>query len=93
MIEQKLQLTERELAESKAKYVSKDGECREVSKELYQAKKECNQLASQIGKVESEKNEEIKAIRTEHEAVVQELQRQINQGVTGNPQVSEDLQQ
>ncbi len=40
LIEQKLQLTENELAEYKVKYSSKDQDYKEVNKELYSCRKE-----------------------------------------------------
>ncbi|TNV74847.1 hypothetical protein FGO68_gene12894 [Halteria grandinella] len=93
LIEQKLQLTEKELYECKAKYNLKDQDYKEVNKELYQVKKENQAILSQVQKVEQDKHDELRALKEEHEVVVKEFQRQINAGITGNPQVSEDLQQ
>ena len=50
LIDQKLHLTERELAEYKVKYQSKDLESKEASKELYATRKELQNLESQIKK-------------------------------------------
>ena len=46
LIEQKLELTERELAEYKTKYSSKDADFREVNKELNRTRKELQALTS-----------------------------------------------
>lgn len=40
LIEQKLQLTEKELNEYKTRYNAKDQDYKDINKELYQAKKE-----------------------------------------------------
>jgi hypothetical protein len=56
-------------------------------------KKDNQNLYYQLGKGEQEKQQEIRTLKASHDSVVQELQRQINARVTGNPQVSEDLQQ
>lgn len=46
LIEQKLELTEKELSEYKAKYAAKDADFKEVNKELHRTRKELQQLTS-----------------------------------------------
>lgn len=46
LIEQKLELTERELTEYKAKYSAKDADFKEVNKELNRTRKELQSLTS-----------------------------------------------
>ena len=93
LVEQKLALTEKELAEGKARCQGKEQECRELNKEVMAARKEGSELQNRLARFDQTKCDEIKALKGEHESIVKELQRQINQGITGNPQVSEDQQQ
>jgi hypothetical protein len=44
LIEQKLQLTEKELSEYKTRYTTKDQDYKDINKELYQARKEAQTL-------------------------------------------------
>ncbi|CDW76855.1 guanylate-binding n-terminal domain containing protein [Stylonychia lemnae] len=86
LIEQKLQLTEKELVEYKQKYSAKDTDYKEINKELYNSRKEVQQLVNQLHRMEQEKNDEIKQLKQEHEF-------QLNQASSGNPQVVSDDQQ
>lgn len=52
LIEQKLQLTEKELLEYKSKYSSKDADYKEINKELFNSKKELQQLTNQMHRQE-----------------------------------------
>lgn len=90
LIEQKLGLTEKELAEYKVRYQNKDQDCKELNKEVLAAKKEGSELQNKLARFDQSKCDEIKALKADHESIVKDLQRQINQGITGNPQVSED---
>ena len=54
------------------------------------AKKEGSELQNKLSRFDQSKQDEIKALKADHESIVKDLQRQINQGITGNPQVSED---
>ena len=67
LIEQKLQLTEKELTEYKAKYAAKDQDCKEINKELYNSRKEVQQLTNQLHRLESDKNDEIKQLKADFE--------------------------
>ena len=42
---------------------------------------------------EQDKNDELKQLKQDYEFQVSEMQRQINQGTSGNPQVVSDDQQ
>jgi len=90
LIEQKLALTERELAECKVRYQNKDLDCKELNKEVLAARKEGSELQNRLARFDQSKCDEIKALKADNESIVKDLQRQINQGITGNPQVSED---
>ena len=90
LIEQKLGLTEKELAEYKVRYQNKDQDCKELNKEVLAAKKEGSELQNKLARFDQSKCDEIKALKADHDSIVKDLQRQINQGITGNPQVSED---
>jgi hypothetical protein len=85
-------LTEKELAEYKVRYQNKDQDCKELNKEVLTARKEGSELQNKLARFDQSKCDEIKALKADHESIVKELQRQINQGITGNPQVSEDQQ-
>jgi hypothetical protein len=64
-------LTERELAEYKVKYQSKDLESKEASKELYATRKELQNLESQIKKQQIEKEEEFNALKADYESQIE----------------------
>jgi hypothetical protein len=64
-------LTERELAEYKVKYQSKDLESKEASKELYATRKELQNLESQIKKQQIEKEEELNALKADYESQIE----------------------
>lgn len=53
LIEQKLELTEKELSEYKAKYSAKDADFKEVNKELNKTRKELQQLTNKMHLVET----------------------------------------
>lgn len=63
LIEQKLQLTEKELVEQRAKYQAKDTEYRDLNKELFNTKKEVQQATNQLNRLEEEKNDEIRHLK------------------------------
>lgn len=63
LIDQKLQLTERELADCRAKLGAREAEVKELTKEMYSAKKETQALQALLSRSEQEKADEIRAIR------------------------------
>ena len=86
LIEQKLQLTEKELVEQRAKYQAKDTEYRDLNKELFNTKKEVQQATNQLNRLEEEKNDEIRHLKQSYEQQI----LQLNQVTSGNPQVGSD---
>lgn len=84
LMEQKLQLTESELAEYKSKCAAKDADYKEANKELYSCRKEIQQLTNSLHRLEQDKNDEIKSLKAEHEVQVNELSRQVNSGPQGS---------
>lgn len=63
LIEQKLQLTERELVDCRAKLATREAETKELTKEMYSAKKEAQALLAQLSRSEQDKADEIRAIK------------------------------
>lgn len=75
LIEQKLQLTEKELAEYKVRYQTKDQDCKELNKEILQGKKEFSELQNKLSRFDQTKQDEFKALKTEHDLLVKDLHR------------------
>mmetsp|Transcript_7206 Transcript_7206/g.8653 ORF Transcript_7206/g.8653 Transcript_7206/m.8653 type:complete len:103 (-) Transcript_7206:26-334(-) len=67
LIEQKLELTERELSEYKTKYSAKDADFREVNKELNRTRKELQSLTSKAHQADSLHQEEVQKLKQDHE--------------------------
>ena len=73
LIEQKLELTEKELKDYKTKYQAKDTDFKEVNKELNRTRKELHTLTNKLHLVETEHQETVRALKQENEARMKEI--------------------
>ena len=79
MIEQKLELTEKELTEYKAKYSAKDSDFKEVNKELNKTRKELQNLTNESHLKDSEHADEIRTLKQEYEGKMKALREELNE--------------
>lgn len=79
LIEQKLELTERELGEYKAKYNSKDADFKEVNRELNKTRKELQLLTNKAHLSESAHLEEVQQLKDEYEGKLKALREELEE--------------
>lgn len=79
LIEQKLELTERELVEYKAKYAAKDADFKEVNKELNKTRKELQLLTNKYHMNESAHQDEVQQLKEDHECKVKSLREELEE--------------
>ena len=68
LLEQKLELTEKELKDYKSKWTSKENDIKELNKELMASKKELLAFSDKLRLAERMHGEEIANLKTEYEA-------------------------
>ena len=79
LIEQKLELTEKELKDYKAKYQTKDTDFKEVNKELNRTRKELHTLTNQLHIAETEHQDAMHSLKQEHEMKMKELKERVEE--------------
>ena len=78
LIEQKLEMTEKELTEYKAKYSAKDSDFKEVNKELNKTRKELQNMTNKVHQGETTHQEDMHDLKQEYDNKIKALREELD---------------
>ena len=88
LIEQKLEMTEKELTDYKAKYQAKDADFKEVNKELNRKLKELQNMTNKAHLSEQLHQEEIQQLKQDYESKMKAMKEELDAAKQGSESTS-----
>ena len=86
LIEQKVDMIEKELIDYKSKYTAKDTDYKEANKELNKTRKELQQISNKIHQLETSHAKELEKMRTQYDQKVKKIEEERStQSITTSP--------